>query len=429
MSLREIILTAVVVILCIVALFRPRIGLYGYIWYAMMRPDVVAWSENEYPFSIALAIATFLGSMRYFAFFPRVWQNPVSKWLLILQVPLCLSVVFAVDPSLSIPLYIEYLKMLAVLFLIPILITTETDLRRLLLVIVVSLGYVGVQFGLFGIVNGGVIIVDGYGKGMLSDNNLLALALAMLVPICWFTRSQVASSLGRLGILGILFLSIAAIIMSNSRGGSLALAGALGLILFHSQRKIAAIALFAIFAGVAVYLVRDQYVARMETLRDVESEASAASRIAHAKVALAMWADHPIIGVGFGGQNYAALAESYFHSPNIHVVHNSYLQMLVDSGLFALIIYVGLLAGSLFWLGRSARSIGPEQLATPRALQASLLAFVIGGTFYSSQRYDLPYIILMCTGAWYMISRSENESAESDIPTADLDQIPAYPAI
>ena len=417
MSLREILLIAVIGVLCVVALFRPRIGLYGYVWYATMRPDVMAWCADQYPFSLALAVCTLLGSIPYLvSSVSRVWHSPITRCLIILQIPLALSVVFAVVPSLADSLYLEYLKMIAVLLLIPLLIRSEADLRRLLLVVCFSLGMVGASFGLFGLIHGGVILTSGYG-GMMSDNNLVALPLAMLAPLCWYVRDSVRSSIVRLALLVILLLSIATIVMTNSRGGTLALIIAVLLILLRSQRKLAAVLIFALGSGVAIYLVRDEYLTRMATLQHYENEESAASRIEHAKVAMRIWEDYPLFGVGFGGKNYAALASTYMEEENIHVAHNSYLQMLVDSGVLAFTIYIGLLIGTFIWLGRSARTAQRMHLKghdIPLAIQASLVAFLVGGTFYSSQRYDLPYILLLCAAAWHKISGVAMELSEEE---------------
>src|SRR5262249_54088483 len=148
--------------------------------------------------------------------------------------------------------------------------------------------------------------------------------------------------------------------------------------------------------------VRDQYFARMGTLGNVHEEASAESRLIHADTALKMWLDYPLLGVGFGGLNYAALAPRYMEQTNEelanHVVHNSYLQMLIDSGVFAFIFYVALLFYGILWLGASAarmEAIGSKLRAIPLAIQGPLTVFALGSTFYSCQRMDLPYLFLM----------------------------------
>jgi O-antigen ligase len=148
----------------------------------------------------------------------------------------------------------------------------------------------------------------------------------------------------------------------------------------------------------------------METLENVHEEASAESRLLHAAIALKMARDYPLLGVGFGGFNYAALAPRYMDefNPQLmnHVAHNSYLQMLVDSGIFAFLLYSGLLVYAILWLGRSAarmRDTNPPYEPIPLAIQGALIVFAVGSTFYSCQRMDLPYIFLMAAAAWRTI--------------------------
>ena len=408
MHLREILLTAVVLTLCALALVRPRLGLFGYIWYATMRPDVLAWCADANNYSLYLAVCTLLGAVPYLSNLGRLVRSWSSALFLTLQIPLALSTFLAVRPELSYGLYTDFVKSFVVLLLIPVLIEDFQQLVQLILLIGISIGVLGLKFGGFGIVHGGVIIVDGYG-GQMSDNNLVGLALTMMIPLCWYGRALTESRAFRWMLSGIVAVSVAGIVMTNSRGSSLALGAVFLCIILRSRRKIAALLVASVVAGAAIYLVRDEYINRIATITHYEQEASASSRIVYAEAAVKMWLDYPVLGVGFGGLNYMALAGRYMGLNNDHVAHNSYLQMLVDSGIIAFVFYITLLFGTICYLGISCRRIGrewPDVACMGVALQTSLVAFAVGGTFYSSQRYDLPYIILMCSAAWELLVKS-----------------------
>jgi O-antigen ligase len=170
----------------------------------------------------------------------------------------------------------------------------------------------------------------------------------------------------------------------------------------------------ALFSFVPIYLVKDVYFARMATLPNYEEEGSAASRIRYAKAAFEMWKDYPLLGVGFGGRNYSARTGEYLGWKSVHGVHNSYLQMLVDSGIFAFLLYVGLLFGSIAWLGFSAartRREHPGLECIPIAIQVALITFSVGGTFGSAQRYDFSYFLFMCGASWYIVVHRLREEA------------------
>lgn len=202
-GLRELIFVPVVVTLCLIALIKPRIGLLGYLWYALMRPDLLAFAENKYPFSLCLAVATGLGALRYLGDFTAIVRNPISRVVVLLQIPVGLSVLFAVYPALTYDRYNFYSRMIVVLLLIPVLTQTLTDMRELLLVIALSLGVVALKFGLYGVIHGGVELVAGHGD-MLADNNFVALAFAMLLPACWYCRSLTSRSSVRLALTGMI---------------------------------------------------------------------------------------------------------------------------------------------------------------------------------------------------------------------------------
>jgi probable O-glycosylation ligase (exosortase A-associated) len=410
MGLREAIFLPVIGAICLAAPFAPRIGLYGYLWFGLMRPDLLAFADGKYPYSLALAICTGVGAIRYAGKIASWLRNPFCWLLLLLQIPIGLSAILAVRPELSAERYQTYIRMILVLLLIPVLIGDVRDCRRLLVVAAVSLGFVALRFGLYGVVQGGVNLQSGYGE-MLADNNFLALALAMVIPLAWHCRSFWSSHLIRMGWVAIIGAAIAAIVMTGSRGGSLSMLLALVLILNRTKRKLAPVALIAICLGGAIYLVQDRYFQRMETLENVHEEPSAESRLIHATTALKMWSDYPLLGVGFGGFNYSALAPRYVGADAgaavlNHMVHNSYLQMLVDSGILAFLLYSGLLYYAIFWLGRSAARTScydPAIAAIPLAIQGPLAVFALGSAFYSCQRMDLPYLFLMAAAAWRSI--------------------------
>ncbi len=419
MGYREILMMAAVAAICAASLWRSQIALYGYLWYALMRPDVLAFVEAKYPISLVLAVMVLISVLREAGAIPAIFQSSISRSLLLLQIPLGLSVVFAVNPDLCSVRYNFYVRMIVVLFAIPVLIRTEQHLRELLLVMTFSLGAIAVKFGAFGLIHGGAELISGYGN--MDDNNFLALSLAMLVPLCWYYLGLTSSRVIKLGLLGIMLCAVAQIVMSGSRGSSLALGLGLLMVVARSKRRIGVLLAALVLIGPVVYLVRDMYFARMTTLRSYDEEASAASRIVHAKAAFAMWRDYPILGVGFGGMNYARLSSQYADLDGEHVAHNTYLQTLVDSGIIAFVLYVYVLLMSVYKLGHSAaywKERNPARAAIAWSFQTALVSFLLGCTFYSCQRMDFPYMLLMGAGAWENMDRQlrvEDEAAAPEL--------------
>jgi probable O-glycosylation ligase (exosortase A-associated) len=407
--MKEIVLIIVVGGCCLAAPFYPRVGLLSYIWFGLMRPDLLAWSRNI-PYSWVLAATTLLGSLHYVQNTPIWFRNPVVRGLLLLMIPIGLSAYFAVRPELSTDSLIEYYCMILMTLLIPLLMQEERELRCVFLIMAFSVGFVGFKYGAWGLAMGGTRFFSGFG-GFMSDNNTMAAGLVMVLPLCWYARTLVSALWAKSMFLIMCFSTISAIIMTHSRGGALALAAVLFVMAVRSKRKMLAMICLALSILPSVYLVRDSYLARLETLEDPEEETSALARILYARAAVRMWKDYPLLGVGFGTNNQMALWDQYSDQASVsvpQVVHNTYLQMLVDSGAPALLIYTTLFFGTIIWLGvnvRKTRKTHPGLEVYPMALQTALIGFAVASTFLSQVRFDFLYMLLMSAAAWMEVQK------------------------
>jgi probable O-glycosylation ligase (exosortase A-associated) len=435
--MRQLLLTLIVLALSATGLAEPFIGLCGYIWFSLMRPDVLAWIEERSWFSMALAISTLLGGLRHVGLWPyQVLQNPLIWPVFALQAPILGSVLLAQIPELSMPYYNQYVRMLIVLLMIPILVTGKREIRILCAVMAVSVALLGAKMGIYGLVAGGVHFAQGHG-GMMSDNNTLALALAMSIPLCWYGRTFYKNTIWKLSALGLFFGTIACVVMTRSRGAAVATAVCMLMIVLRSKRKVLTLVALVLMSLPGIYLTWDRFAERMATVKDPVAEASANSRIIYAGAALRLAADYPLFGVGFGMENEQRVITRYL--PNDYllrslVIHNTYLQMLTDSGIPALAVYAVMLGGTVWWLGRSARRLkrlrpgqGLENI--PYALQGAMVVFMVGSTFLSRTFFDFVYMIIFTAAAWYRIEQRElSEQPVVDTPAGE-EQPEAAPAV
>lgn len=405
--MRLLLLYAIAGTSSVAALVRPQIGLLAYTWYSLMRPDVLAWVEHKTPISIILALCTLLGSISHLPGRVSVlFTNPITRLVMILLVVFALSAVFAVDPTLSWSPLKDFTQMLVMVLLIPILIRTERDLQLYFLVMALSLGAIGAKLGVFGILAGGVRYAYGYG-GMMRDNNALALGLAMCIPLCWYGRQLTKSIWIKTALLGAAFASVAAIIMTYSRTGAICLALAVLMIAFRTRHRIFVLIAAATIALVVVSLVGMTYIDRLSTLGNITEEASANSRLVMLEAAANMTKDYPLLGVGFGRYNQQSLVPQYVPSSGaafgLKVIHNSYAQILTDSGVLALLLFVVIIVSAVILL---QRSYGRVKLANPRlapyplALQVSIIVYAVGSMALSRESFDFYYMILICAAAW-----------------------------
>lgn len=409
--MRDITLLIIVATLCLSGIIMPWYGLMGYVWFSLLRPEILAYSPPNRPYSMALAIATLFGSLRELPRIVHAILNPFIGVFILLQVWYGASVVAAINRQLSVNDYIPFLQLTVMLFLFPLLIHEFRQLKVLVMVFGVALGTLGVRYGLYGLLHGGVRYAQGYG-GTMNDNNLLALALACSIPVNWYCR-ELATWKPAKWFFGLTAgITAMGVVMFYSRGAIVTLGIVLPLMVLRANRKGLALAmLFGTFAG-GVVLAGSSLVQRVQTIAHYEDDDSAAGRLEYWKAALKMSADYPLFGVGFGGLNYIEQASRYLpnHNERGHFVHNTYLQVLADSGYPAMLTYCGLFFGSLWWLQKIRKALKenkPDAVPIVDALQLSLLAYCIGSTFVSRVMYDYGYMLVMATGCVWMAYRKE----------------------
>ena len=414
--MRKIVLMFIVTGICAGGLHTPAIGLLGYMWFALIRPDIMAYHPGA-PYSLALGAVTVLSSVRYVATVPRLLSNPIVVMILFQQIPIGLSVLFAQRRGLSIAPYQLYLRMLLMAVLIPLLIDNEKWLRRTYFLMVFSMGFAAAKIGVHALFYGIETVARGFG-GYYADSNGLALALAMLIPLAIYGSELSSRRMVKIGCLAIAGIGLLTVALTGSRGNLLAVAFVGLLMIWRSKHKVIAFIVLSMLAFPVLLLVGSKIMTRMESVVHYEQDLSANSRLDFWVAALKMSMDYPIVGVGYGEHNYVRLAERYLGRENTHVVHNTYIQTLVDIGYPGLILYVATLFGTIFWLERSRRrmkKVKPEWVAYPTGLQTSLLAFSAGSMFYSRGDFEFTYMLLMTAAAWYWIEKQFLASLEEPV--------------
>src|ERR1035441_5566532 len=156
--MREGVLSIITVALCVGGLANPALGLFGYIAYMIMRPDLMSYSR--FPFIFAVSLCTLFGTLRLYTQFINIFRSPIAVGILLLQVPIGLSILNAVRPELCWFRYDIYYKVIIMSILVPIIVTDEKMLHRLLLVITLSMGFISVKFSMVSILYGRVIFCN-----------------------------------------------------------------------------------------------------------------------------------------------------------------------------------------------------------------------------------------------------------------------------
>ncbi|HEX4890683.1 MAG TPA: DUF5935 domain-containing protein, partial [Alphaproteobacteria bacterium] len=208
-----------------------------WVWLSTMMPQAEAWGSVLLNYSNFIAglltvIAMVFSSDRKF---PPL--NIFSFLFFFLIALITLSQIFSRNPTLSFYKFELGITTLIMAFTIMVMTTNKLKIQALLWVFMLSLGYYGVTRGLYTIASLGGGIVSGPPGTMITDNNHLAVALAMSAPIGYYLYRSSTDIRARLLAAGISTLSIIAVIGTHSRGGLISLGVMVLGLLLRSKKK------------------------------------------------------------------------------------------------------------------------------------------------------------------------------------------------
>lgn len=193
------------------------------------------------------------------------------------------------------------------------------------------------------------------------DPNYLATMLALGIPIAWYLFLQKQSGVLAWVNLLYVFLSIFGVILTASRGGMLVVIAAsliIPLTIFDLQvrTRLAVIGVLTIIIFASIFYMPDIY-PRIE--RNIERFVGAPTEIREGTMAnrrviwnagLQVHKEHPLLGVGAHGFRFAiqgmpvdpatGVRPGVFSSPR--APHNTYLSILVDTGLIGMGLFIAI---------------------------------------------------------------------------------------
>jgi probable O-glycosylation ligase (exosortase A-associated) len=397
--MRDIFLIIVVAISLGFTLRYPFVGLLVWEWFAMMAPHQSAYGfSRALPLNLIIAIAT-IGSWLVSKEPKRIPSNSVTILFVVFLVWMTFNSFFAYSPSWSWPFWDRTWRVLALGFMIAAMATNRVRIEAIIWVAAISLLYFGVKGGIFTLITGGNYKVFGPDSTIISDNNQLALALLMGLPLVEYLRSTSTSRLLSWGLIVCMAATAIAVLGSYSRGAYIAM-GAIALVyLMYAKRRFTYLIAVCIVIVPALYFMPESFYDRLGTMSSVNAvseDGSFHGRWVAWQVAIRYATDHFPFGAGFYGPQLRGIFNHYFPQENAHAAHSIYFQVLGEHGYIGFFIYMAAIFVSLRYCSRIARNRGgevewPRRLA--RAIQVSLIAFFVGGAALSMAYYDL-FVIL-----------------------------------
>ncbi len=421
--MREILLLKAIVVGHAMTLRWPYVGVLIWEWFTLQNPHRETYgfvgSTNVVIAGVTL-LAWALSKER------KIPPNSFILWTILVFIAwTTITTVYAYDPTWSWGYWDRTWKTFALGILLAATVTNRVRVQAVLWVAVISLFYYGVKGGLFTIVTGGHNHVLGPPGTMINDNNQLAVALLMTLPLAHYLRGQSANKHVRLALLSGIILTVLAVIGTYSRGalvGLLAL-GFLGLL--RMKHRVAYMAVAVVLIAFTVRFMPAKYFHRMDTMNSVQSvqeDQSFHGRVVAWKVAYFAARDYFPFGAGFYGPQLAPFFHHYFPQEKNHAAHSIYFQVLGEHGFIGLAIYLGLLGGAFFRCSRIIRTARkqPEKRWVAElgvGVQASLVVFCISGAALSLAYYDL-FVIDVCllVPVWLMVKDKKFKPAYRPVP-------------
>ncbi len=426
--MRDLLVFGIVLASLPFALRHTWVAVMLWTWISVMNPHKLTYG---FAFNAPLA-AVAAGAALISLFVTRdklrlPWTPPVVV-LFLFVMWMCLTTAFAMDPVRS---WEQLNKVLKVQLMTAIALAALHERKHIELFVwinTLSVGYYGFKGGIFTLLTGGGNRVWGPPGGFFEDNNHLAVALIMVVPLMYYLRMVSTRPWVRRGLLMLMLLSAAAALGTQSRGGLLAIL-AMGLVFWYrSDRKVLVGLITLVFAAALVAFMPGSWEERMSTIQHYEQDRSASQRLDAWQTGINVANSRPL-GLGFA-MYYDGAITAIYAPPGVQTIraaHSIYFAVLGEHG------YVGLLLFALIWwlsfrvaaqLRRQARN-RPE-VAWVHALagmcQVSLVGYLVGGTFLSLSYFDLPYnimVILVVTQRW-LLENSKLPSAAPSAATAQL---------
>jgi O-antigen ligase len=316
------------------------------------------------------------------------------------------------------------------MLLLPIVYTAVGGRRDLKLVLG-AIVFGAVIAAAFGIVQppNAAVVDSTRATGTIGDPNELAAALVVGLALgAGFALARGAAPAVRLGGALAIPLCAAGIFLSLSRGGLVALGALLvaGTVAAGRWRLAVTAILVAVAVGGVVYFTQ---LAPLPSRERVLSANGGSGRSELWKVGLRMVRANPVGGVGVGNFENAApdfaLRPGRIQLPDLifstdpKVAHNTYLQVLTEMGVPGLLLFLGVIVGSLACALRAARLWAQRQDVTmeafARAVFLALLGTLVADFFISVMYSKLLWLLLALGPAMLAIARHDAAHGDPEV--------------
>jgi len=398
--MRDLVLTIGMLFYTPLSVIAPAAGLAVWEWFSLFSPHRLVYGfAFGKPLNGIIAAATLAGwliSKERKRFTP----DALPWFLLAFFVWSTINMAFAPYPEYSWKYWNEAMRSFVPVFLVFVLMTRKTRIHGLVWAIVIALGFYAVKGGLFTIIHAGASDrVYGPPDTQISDNNMLALAILMQLPLVFYLTRYTQEKLLRIGLWFAMVLEMISVLGSYSRGAFVAGAAMLAMFWWRSKNKILYAVLGSLVVCATLSLMPAAFWERMNTLHHVGKDTSFEGRVQAWHVAFGYAKDHFPFGAGYNAPALSSIFNYYEPGAVLHVAHSIYFEVLGDQGFMGLAIYLFVILLSF----RNVRIVIRQTRDRPDLAWAhdlanmifvGLVAYCVGGAALSMAYYD-GYLLLV----------------------------------
>jgi probable O-glycosylation ligase (exosortase A-associated) len=394
--MRDLAFAMIWMVLFPVALWSAHIGVLLWIWVALMSPNEQLYGfMSGVPFNKLVAAITVLVLM-FSREKKQFYLDPTIAAILLLAAVATIAAIASIVPTDDgWDLYQKLLKEFALAILITGVMWNRYRIHMTVMVVCIALGFIGVVEGLEYLLSGGSHIIAG--TGAIGDNNSIALALLMIVPMLFYLMRYSAMKSVRV-VLGAV-MAICLLILG-------------AFLLFNTKRRGPMLLLIGVAAIGILMFAPPEWFSRIDTIQDAGDSSSFMGRVVAWKVSTLIAMDRPLLGGGFHAvQRFPVWLKYITELPSLdfiptpdpdpypHAAHSIYFEILGDFGFVGLATFLFILAATLyncFWVVRQTRFLPSLYWAgdLARMLQVSLIVFLVSGALLSMAYYEGLWILV-----------------------------------
>jgi len=250
------------------------------------------------------------------------------------------------------------------------------------------------------------IVFDSIVIGTFSNSNHLGAYIAPIIPMFFRMKSLAGSKIWERLISLILFLAVVLLVMTKCRGAWL---GAVIGITYYFRHVIIScwkklkrwkLKLCVIMIALLIFI----FLIHVLILMNVSSSHG---RVFIWKITMQMIADHFLSGLGYGSYSiyyldYQALffeQEStsfyYDYASNIKQAHNSYLQIMAETGIIGMVLWLAIFLSYYYLRRRLLSDNENKHIKDYVNMFAASMIIMLVHSFFDSNLYFLPVILLL----------------------------------